>query len=491
VFGLAIVPLAWAQGAASQSQNPPPQEPTNPAQPLPPDKPADNQGKPSPDDQPISPVVAGTVVDAPLAGAAMPVIGLVRSRSYVVPAVSYYGILDSNANNAAGNYRFGSINTVMASLAVQKLGRVSQLNFGYLIGRSFSNGNEFNATTHDLVVSELWSRGRWDGFILEKLLYSSQAGLLGGAVPFDNIGLDDAGGLNAPGPITLHNSFTPGQGIFTAFGPRLSNATVAQVTNHVSRRAYFTVVGNYNSLDFFNSSLINTSSAGFQAGFGYQRTHEDTIAVVYRFNDFWFGSLPISVRDNILELEYQRQLGQRMVFQIGAGPEFSYIHDATLIGGTVGAPLPSTTRTSWSLNSNLQYRLRRVSLRAGYDHFLTGGYGVFLGAITDRVNFTYSRQLSRVWNASATASYGHSVNLVPLFTPTENIPANASYDSVYAGVEAQRRIGRDSELFFGYLGRYQTANYIACLTGICKSSNLVGHQVNFGFSWRLKPFPVD
>jgi len=62
---------------------------------------------------------------------------------------------------------------------------------------------------------------------------------------------------------------------------------------------------------------------------------------------------------------------------------------------------------------------------------------------------------------------------------------------VYAGFEAQRRIGRDSELFFGYVGRYQTASYVACLTGICKGSNLVGHQVNFGFSWRLKPFPVD
>jgi hypothetical protein len=93
VFGLAIAPLTRAQDPAPQSQNPPPaQEPTNPAQPLPPDKSADTQGKSSPDDQPIFPVVAGTVVDAPLGGAAMPVIGLVRSRSYVVPAVSYYGV---------------------------------------------------------------------------------------------------------------------------------------------------------------------------------------------------------------------------------------------------------------------------------------------------------------------------------------------------------------------------------------------------------------
>jgi len=492
IFGLAAAPLVGAQDPASQSQNPA-QEPTSPAQPLPPDRSAgDNSGKPKSDDQPISPVVAGTVVDAPLTGAAMPIIGLVRTRSYVVPSLSFYGLLDSNANNAAGNYHFASINTLMASLAVQKLGRVSQLNVGYLIGRSFSNrAGEFNSTTHDLMVSDLWSRGRWDGFVLEKLLYSSEAGLLGGAVPFDIIGMDNAGGLVATGPIILHNTFLPGQGIFTDFGPRLSNATVAQVNNHLTRRTYFTLVGDYNTLRFFNSSLINTSAAGFQAGFGYQRTREDSIAVVYRFNDFWFGTLPISVRDHVLELAYQRQLGQRLLFQIGAGPEISYIHDATLVGGTPGTPLPSTTRTSWSLDSTLQYRLRRVILQGGYDHFLTGGSGVFLGAVTDRVHFSYNRQFSRLWSATATLSYAHNVNLVPLFTQNQNVPANASYDSVYAGFEMLRRVGRDSQLFFGYLGRYQSANYIVCLTGICKGSNLVGHQVNFGFNWRLKPFPVD
>jgi hypothetical protein len=493
MFGLAAGPVTRAQDPSSQSQNPPAQEPTAPAQPLPPDKSAEaDQGKPNADhDQPISPVVAGTVVDAPLAGAAMPILGLVRSRSYVVPSVSYYGLLDSNANNAAGNYQFASINALMASIAVQKLGRVSQLNIGYLIGRSFSNvGGEFNSTTHDLTASDLWSRGRWDGFIYEKLLYSSEAGLLGGVVPYNITGLDNMGSLVSTGPITLHNTFLPGQGIFTAFGPRLSNATVAQVNNHVTRRTYFTLVGNYNTLHFFNSSLINTSAAGFQAGFGYQRTRQDSIALVYRFNDFWFGVLPISVRDHVVELAYQRQLGQRLLFQIGAGPEVSFIHDATLVG-TPGITLPSTTRTSWSLDTSLQYRLRRTVVQGGYDHYLTGGSGVFLGAITDRAHITYSREVSRVWTASATLSYGHNVNLVPLFSQNQNVPANASYDSVYGGLEVQRRVGRDSELFFGYLGRYQTSNYVACLTGICKSADLVGHQVNFGFSWRLKPFPVD
>jgi hypothetical protein len=490
LFGLATVPVAWGQG--SQGQNSPAQEPTAPAQPLPPDKSSDNPGKPNPDGQPVSPIVAGNVSDAPLTGAAMPIIGLVSSRSYVVPSLLFYGQLDSNANNTAGNYHFASINTLMGSLAVQKLGRVSQLNFDYLIGRSFSSqGNAFNSTTHDLTVSDLWSRGRWDGFIVEKLLYSSESAFLGGAVPFNIIGLDTVAGLAATGPIILRNSFLPGQGIFTNFGPRLSNATVAQVNNHLSRRTFFTVVGNYNTLRFFNSSLINTSAAGFQTGLGYQRTREETIAVVYRFNDLWFTALPISIRDHIIELTYERRLGQRLLFQVGAGPEISLIHDTALIGATPGAPLFSDSRVSWTADASLQYRLRRVAFLGGYDHYVTSGSGVFLGAITDRAHFGYSRQLSRVWDLNASASFAHNVNLVPLFTPTQNVPANASYNSVYAGVELLRRVGRDSELFFGYLGRYQTASYAVCPTGICQGTNLAGHQLNLGFAWRLKPFPID
>lgn len=492
-----VTPIARAQNSGSPGQSPSTQQPNPPVEPLPPEKPGKpsnkgNADKGNADEPPVPPVVAGTTSDTPLTGAAMPIIGLVSSRSYVVPTVFFYGQLDSNASNTTGDYRSASINTLMGSLAVQKLGRVSQLNVGYMLGRSFSNqGNIFNSTTHDLAASELWSRGRWDGFVLEKLLYSSESAFLGGAVPFDVSGLDNVGGLATTGPVILHNSFLPGQGIFTNFGPRLSNATVAQVNNHLSRRTFFTVVGNYETLRFFDSSLINSSAAGFQTGFGYQRTREDTIALVYRFNDFWFGALPISIRDHVVEVAYQRQLGQRFLLQVGAGPEISLIHDAALIGALPGTPLPSDNRVSWAADAALQYRLRRVTLTGGYDHFLSSGSGVFLGAITDRARLGYGRQLSRVWSLNATASYAHNVSLVPLFTPTQNVPANAAYDSVYAGVEMQRRVGRDSELFLGYLGRYQTANYIVCVTGICKGTNLVGHQLNFGFAWRLRPFPID
>jgi hypothetical protein len=503
IFAFAVATGVHTPVARAQSQNPAEQQPAQPAQPQQPEKSADDKSAKSGEDQlPTPPVVAGTSNDAPLTGASMPIIGLVASRSYFVPSVFFFGQLDSNASNSAGNYQFASINTIMGSVAVQKLGRASQLNLGYLAGRSFSSQHgEFNSTTHEAVASELWSRGRWDGFIFDKLLYSSQAGFLGGSTPFDVAGLNNVAGLAGTGSVTLRNTFLPGQGIFTPFGPRLSNDLVAQVNNHLSRRTFFTLVGDYNILHFYNSTaigfpatlpaptfkLIDSSSAGFQAGLGYQLSRRDTFAVIYRFNDLWFSGTPVSIKDNTIQAAYQRQVGERLLLQIGAGPEISFIHDPDLTG--TGA---SGTRVSWTLDGLVHYSLNRgLGMTAGYDHFLSSGSGVFLGAITDRVFVGLNRQLSRAWTLDANVSYAHNRNLVPLFSAaTLVVPANSSYDSVYGGFEFHRRLGRDSDLFFGYLGRYQTSSFTLCPQGICLGSNVVGHQFNFGFAWHLRPVPI-
>jgi hypothetical protein len=288
--------------------------------------------------------------------------------------------------------------------------------------------------------------------------------------------------------VVLRNTFLPGQGIFTVFGPRLSNALVAQVNNHLGRRLFFTMVGNYDVLHFYNSNLINSSAAGFQTGFGYERSRRDTFAFVYRFNDLWYDSMPISIRDNVMEGAYQRQIAERLLFQVGAGPEISFIQDANLPAGT----LPSNPRVSWAVDSLIRYQLRRdVSVSAGYNHFLGSGSGVFLGAITDQVFAGVDRQLSRAWRLNVSLSYARNRNLIPLFSNNVILtPADATYDSVYGGFEMRRQMGRDAELFFGYLGRYQTASFTVCPQGICTGRDLVGHQFNFGFAWHLKPVPI-
>jgi hypothetical protein len=100
-----------------------------------------------------------------------------------------------------------------------------------------------------------------------------------------------------------------------------------------------------------------------------------------------------------------------------------------------------------------------------------------------------------MWTLNIHGSYAYNRNLIPLISVTGlvNVPANTAIHSAYAGIEMRREIGRDAEFFFGYFGRYQSANYTLCSSGvgICIGSDLVGHQLNFGVVWRLKPIPVS
>jgi hypothetical protein len=197
------------------------------------------------------------------------------------------------------------------------------------------------------------------------------------------------------------------------------------------------------------------------------------------------------VHDNIIELAYQRQLAERWRFEIGAGPDLSYIHAPSLV---TGEPSVNRTHDSWAADVALHYRLRRTGLTFGYDHFLTAGGGVFLGSISDGFYANASHQLSRLWTLNISGSYNHNKNLIPLAVGTNGVfaPANATYNSVYGTFSARRRVGRDSEVFVGYLARYQTSNYTLCQTAttICLGPSIVGHQFNFGFVWRVKPVPI-
>jgi hypothetical protein len=418
-------------------------------------------------------------------------------RSFLLPSVAYFGQLDSNASNAynSGNHTFASINSLLGAVELQKTGSGSLLNMNYLVGRSFSNdGGAYNSTTQELGVTGLWLRGRWNGLFTDQLRYSSQAAFFGGLSPFDMAG-DPLGAPMLPGvdetPIAFRETFLPGQGVFTVYGPRLGNAAIGEVTNHLTRRTSITFVGNYDILRFFNSSqtnaaqtagytLIDSSVAGFQAGLEHKLSRRDTVAVLYRFDDLWFSGFPYTIHDNVAQLAYQRRVGERIIAQISGGPDVIAIQS--------GNPV-SNTDVTWSLDASLAYRLRRYTLGLSFDRFVTGGGGLFLGAISDQVSASASREISRVWTVRAYVNYGRNQNLIPFADVTTVEPVGAAFHSVYGGVQIHRRIGRMSDLFFGYIGRYQTSSAGFCVAGVC-GPNLNGQQVDFGFTWRPKLIPI-
>ena len=95
------------------------------------------------------------------------------------------------------------------------------------------------------------------------------------------------------------------------------------------------------------------------------------LALVYRFDDLWFTGSDEKIRDHVLELAYEHRIGERLLYQIGVGPEIALIREPAQTTGPM-----SDTRISWTADTLLRYQFTRTTkFDAGYNHYVTGGSG--------------------------------------------------------------------------------------------------------------------
>jgi hypothetical protein len=414
-----------------------------------------------------NPIPAKVELEAPPASsAAIPSLVAGVTRSFVLPEFDYYGQYDTNGENGSSGSDPITEHTLLGGIVLQKVTSRTQFNLAYVGGRSISpEGSYYDATTQLFGASEKWTGNRWAGFVSDEISYMSQSTFGGGISP-------DLGGTFGGGGVNLQPVFIPGQTVFTAYGPRVSNASVAELDYQAGPRASITVAGVYDLLHFFNAGLINSYSVGGQVGYNYQKTARDTISLIYRFDALRYTGNVLSVNDNVIELGYRRLVAQRLSFSIAGGPDISEIHDP--ITGYFN-------RTSYAIDASLEYALKRSSFGAAYDHFLTSGSGILTGSVTDQFSASWNLQLSRLWDLGLTALYARNSGI----PGTSSGDANETLNSVAGNIRLSRTIGRASSIFAGYSPRYQQID----LSGASRGSS--AQQISFGLSWRPAPIPID
>src|ERR1700691_337965 len=222
-----------------------------------------------------NPIPAKVELEAPPAtSAAIPSLVAGVTRSFVLPEFDYYGQYDTNGENGSSGSDPITEHTLLGGIVLQKVTSRTQFNLAYVGGRSISpEGSYYDATTQLFGASEKWTGNRWAGFVSDEMSYTSQSTFGGGISP-------DLGGTFAGGGVNLQPVFIPGQTVFTAYGPRISNASVAELDYQAGPRASITVAGVYDLLHFFNAGLINSYSVGGQVGYNYQKTARDTISLI-------------------------------------------------------------------------------------------------------------------------------------------------------------------------------------------------------------------
>jgi hypothetical protein len=399
------------------------------------------------------------------------------SRSYWQPHLSLAVTLDSNPEYSTGSSSWGTWTSLLGGVDIHHTSGGSDMLVSYTGGGMFSNSGEAeNGIIQQFAFSDKFTFRRSTFSVLEQLNYLPEssfgfAGLTGASLP-------GSGGLG------LGPGFTPGQSVLTPRGQNLSSSTAIEYDNKLTPRASLTFVGGYSLLDYFENDMANYGGVNFQAGYNYQLTRQDTIAVSYLFNGIRYNNLNQSINANTIQGSYARRVTGRLAFQVGAGPQIvSSTSPITNTTSSSGSGTSSVTALYWSLNSSLHYQLRRAALSASYSHGVTGGSGVLAGAETDIVSGAVSEQVARTFNLQWNAGYSRNKGFA-LGTNT----SSQTFGYWFTGVNVTHTFGRSLDVFMNYQLQYQDTNANACVGAGC-STSLIRNQIAFGVNLHKQPIP--
>src|SRR6266404_9860168 len=223
------------------------------------------------------------------------------ARSYLLFKAQLSEAADTNPTSNLGSS--GSIRQVtqgLGSLNLQKLWKARQLAVDYAGGAYAyhgKNGRTFQTLALSADQRFLWRTG-------QLALRDSFSYLPQGSFGFSSFG--GAGAFNGGGGLGgLGGGVTSGGGIaggggggvfgsgqFGSVGnqPRITNSSIADITQSLSPRASLVLSGGFGLTDFINAptGYINSQQTTGQAGYNYQLSRHDQIALTYAYQEFHF-----------------------------------------------------------------------------------------------------------------------------------------------------------------------------------------------------------
>jgi len=421
IFQLLV--LGMSIGAVAQD-NPP-------SQPAPTPAPAFGQNAPilNPDNPPLS-------------GLDEPSLDLkTASRSFISPALEVAESGDSNAQNQLAGSGPEAVTTVMGAFDLQKFWPRSDLFLEYLGGAGFGDSPYYVRQLESMGFEGVtrWRTGQLTlrdifSYLPDGSFYAETAGGLPG-FGFASAGL----GLGLPGVFRL----TTENGIGSI--PRLANTGIAEVTQAISPRSAFTVVGAYANTHFYHNidNLVNGDETTVEAGYSHLVSRHDQFAVVYAFQVFRFPfNSGGEIYNDIVNLRYSHTVSQRLSLLGEVGPQYTDLHYGV-------------HNTQWSPSGRgvVRYRFERVSLMASYEKFVSQGSGFFAGSDTQIVQGLLLRPLGRTYQFQAEGGFSHNKRLQPepagCGSNCAGVPAQ-SYNEEFLGVTLRKHVGRLFDAFAAY-----------------------------------------
>lgn len=412
----------------------------------------------------------------PLTGAQTATLGSPELRhSYWVPGFEYANFVQSSStlNPAVSNWN--STSFVGGNLDLLQAWRHALFSASYSGGGYMSTDNIVgNGHYHQVGLAQQFDGRRWQLSFIDQFSFlpQTQFGFAAGS----NLSVPGIGGTLGAQPTGLQNSYLPNQSIYSALGPRYSDAFVTQIGYHVSPRTSLTLAGSYGFLTFTEPGNIDTKDAIFSAGYDYEVSRYDTLGVLYRFSAYHFVGEPQAIGDHVAELAYGRKITGRIALQLFGGPEI------TQLRVPIGA---SDQHISGAGAASLTYLISEsTNLSGGYTHGVSGGSGLFTGATSDEVHSALDHQISRRWRGGIHFGYSRNSNILQ-----SGSASSAHFNTWYAGANLERALAQHANFNLAYTANLESSNQILSAVGT-PSTSFTQHQITIELRWHTRPFVI-
>jgi hypothetical protein len=435
-----------------------------------------------------SPVVVND--NPPISGLDQPSLEpTVQPRSMLLGGVEGSESGDTNLGSSA-HTAVHSVTRGLGGLTMQRLWNRYQLAAAYVGGAGYYNVSGLGfQQLHELQAQQsvLWKTGQFN--LRNSFSYLPEGsfgfGSYGGAGGFQ-LGLGGIGqGMGMIGSGFGGHYGISGSDQFGSLGqsPRITNVSVADVVESLTPRSSVTASASYGLVHFTGNNtlnLIGSRQFGGQVGYDYSLGPKDQIAVSASYMSFHFPGIigADNINSDVVQLLYGHRVSGRMDLIIGAGPQWTRIHDP--IFGTTNK-LTATGRFT------LRYRFRKASVAGSYERFDTSGSGFFAGGQSDVGTFTATRPLGRKYSFEADLGAARTRRLQNVLS---GVNAN-SYDYLFAGFAVRRQFNYNWGAFLAYQWNDQILDSSFCTPGIPCNRIAVRHVLTVGVDWHFHPIRLD
>lgn len=473
---LTVVGVASAQDTASQNST---SQDSSTQQTTPPPAAFGQEG---------SPVVVND--NPPISGLDQPSLEpTVQPRSMLLGGVEGSESGDTNIGSSAVP-AIHSVTRGLGGLTMQRLWNRYQFAAAYVGGAGYYNASGLGfQQLHELQAQQsvLWKTGQFS--LRNSFSYLPEGsfgyGSYGGSGGFQ-LGLGGIGeGMGMIGSGFGGHYGVLGSDQFGSLGqsPRITNVTIADVVENLTPRSAVTAAGSYGLIHFTENNtlnLIGSRQFGGQVGYNYTLGPKDQIAISGSHMSFQFpGSIGAdNINSDVVQLLYGHRVSGRMDLVIGAGPQWTRIHDP--IGGTM-------TDLTGSGRFTLRYRFHKASVAASYERFNTSGSGFFAGGESDVASFTATRPLGRKYNFQADLGFARTRRLQTVLV---GVNAN-SFDYIFAGFAVRRQFNYNWGAFLAYQWNDQILDSSFCTPGVPCNRIAVRHVLTIGVDWHFHPIRLD